>query len=109
MRELVTHGLDRMPKIRMSTSLILVLLVGPAVPSASGAGMEQLQTAAEKGECAIRYEGKQELQLRLLPLLTVCRLLVSKKWFNYWIVSSRTDARFMPQIQTEHPPSMWRF
>ena len=60
MREMVTHGLDRMPKIRMSTSLILVLLVGPAVSSASGAGLELLRTAAEKGECAIRYEGKQE-------------------------------------------------
>jgi len=60
MREMVTHGLDRMPTTSFVRSLLLAVLIVPAVSTASDIGLELLRTAAEKGDCAIPYEGKQE-------------------------------------------------
>lgn len=60
MREMVIHGLDRMPTTSFVRSLLLAVLVVPAVSTASDTGLELLRTAAENGDCAIPYEGQQE-------------------------------------------------
>ena len=43
-----------------TTSLLLAVLTVPAVSSASDVDLELFQTAAEKGDCTIPFEGKQE-------------------------------------------------
>ncbi|MBA1225294.1 hypothetical protein [Stutzerimonas stutzeri] len=49
-----------MPTTRFFTSLFLVVLIVPTVSSASDVELERFRIAAEKGDCAISFEGKQE-------------------------------------------------